>query len=189
MDLSRGRAALLLALCATALFTGCGSSGESAPETAVRSVDTAPDRSASAVDKGRYVARAEAICRRALRETRALGRNLSGVLSNAPSPQQGITSGLVRPGTEILSREAAELRDLRPQPDSRLLEIYLGLFDPIVELGRQRLLAGTADEPDRAHDLELMIASLGNEQSVAAHRFGLQACGVPFTRALGGSGQ
>lgn len=180
---------MLLALSVTAVFSGCGSSGNSAPTPTVGSTGAGLDRPASRVDKAHYIARAEGVCRRGLRETRALGRNLSEIVANAASPQRGITNGLVRPGTEILSREAARLRGLRPRPDSQALEIYLGLFDPIVELGRQRLVAGNADDPDRAHSLELMIASLGNEQSVAARRFGLKACSVPFTRALGGSGQ
>ena len=185
MSLSRGRSALLIAL-ATAALTGCGGSRSATSETTDTVVPT--HRTASDVDRGLYIAKAEAICRRGLRKTHALGRNLPEVLSSSASPQEGITNGLVRPGTEILSREAAGLRNIRPAPNSRALEIYLGLFEPIVELAHQRLEAGTAGELERAHNLELMIASLGDEQSAAAHQFGLHACSVKFTRALGGLG-
>jgi hypothetical protein len=179
---------LLLALGAVVILGGCGGSDETAPATSGDSAGADTSQAASGVDRGHYVARAEAICRRSLRETGELGRQLSRVISSAASPQRAITNGLVRPGTEILSRQGSDLRNLGPAPDSRALEIYLGLFDPIVELARQRLQAGTADEPERAHSLELMIADLENEQSLAARRFGMRACSVPFNNALGGSG-
>lgn len=142
---------------------------------------------ASPAERDRYSERAEAICRDGLRETRVLGRGLPKVLASSDSPQKGITNGLVRPGTEILSREATKLRNLEPVPNSRALEVYLGLFEPIVELARQRLEAGVGD-PEQARKLELMITSLEDEQSAAARQFGLEACAVEFIRALGGSG-
>jgi hypothetical protein len=189
MALSPGWAALPLTLGIAAIFFGCGGSDGAAPATTAGSVDADAHRSAPRIDRDRYVERAEAICSRSLRETRTLSRDLPEVIAGSASPQEGITNGLVRPGIGILSREAAELRDIEPVPSSRALKLYLGLFDPIVELSRQRLQVGTAGEPERARNLELMIAELGSEQSVAARRFGLRACAVPFTRALGGPGQ
>ena len=79
------------------------------------------------------------------------------------------------------------MRKLGPPPPSRSLEIYLGLFDPIIELARQRQYVG-ATEPERAQKLDLMIAALTDEQAAAAHQADLPACGVKFTRALGGPG-
>lgn len=93
----------------------------------------------------------------------------------------------MRPGAEILSREADSLRNIEPQPTSRSLEVFLGLFDPILELARQRLQAGTSGDPEQARRLELMIASLEDEQSAAARQLGLDACSVEFTNALGGA--
>lgn len=186
MRLSRGRAALLLALFVAALFVaGCGGSDDGGPITTAGPPVAKTQR--PEVDGDRYTAQAEAICRRGRRETRALGRKLPGIIASSTSPQQGITNGLVRPGTEILSREAADLRSLSPVPSSRSLQVYLGLFDPILELAQQRLEASSADDPDRARALEQMIVSLGNEQSAAAREFGLRACTVSFTQALGGS--
>jgi hypothetical protein len=170
------------------VLAGCGSTDGPGSATTTDSVGAHAHPPATAIDRGRYVGRAEAICRNGLRETRALGRDLPEILASSSSPQEGITSHLVKPGTGILSREAAKLRHLRPVPNSRELEIYLGLFEPIVELAHQRLEAGTAGELEQARSLELTITSLEDEQSAAAHDFGLNACSVEFTRALGGSG-
>lgn len=128
--------------------------------------------------------RAEAICRRSVARTRALGRGLSKAVANAPSPAQGITTALVGPGIAILSREAAELRRLGTPPDSPALATYLGLFDPILELARQRFQAGSRGDIGQARRLELMIADLSAEQSAAAKEFGLRACSIEFSAAL-----
>jgi hypothetical protein len=177
----------LIAVIATAAFSGCGGSNETSPRTASDASGRSAHRSAPRVDRTQYLKRAEAICSRSTRDTRALGRKLPQVFSRSSSAQEAITIGLVKPGIEILSRQASDLRGLGPAPNSRALKVYLGLFDPIIALARERLRAGTADEPERAHSLELMISGLGNEQSAAARRFGLRACSVYFTRALGGS--
>jgi hypothetical protein len=79
------------------------------------------------------------------------------------------------------------LRAIEPAPGSKDLDVYLGLFDPIVELSRQLLLAGEANDGSRSHELELMIADLGHEQSAAGRGFGFGDCTVGFTEALGGA--
>jgi hypothetical protein len=182
-------AALLIALTTALAFSGCGGANDSDNSSATA---TAPTPSATAatpgLDEAAYVRRAEAICRRSVAKTQALGRRLPEIVSSAPSPQQGITNGVVGPGIVILGEEAAALRKLGPPPASPALETYLGLFDPILELARQRLQAGIAEDPERARQLELMIADLGNEQSGASKRFGLRACSIEFNTALGGSG-
>jgi hypothetical protein len=140
---------------------------------------------APTVDRSRYARRAEAICRRSVAAAQAVGRVLPEAVSRAASPQVGITTALVRPGVEILSREAAALRSLGPGPRSTALQTYLGLFEPIVELAHQRLQAGLASEFERARELEVLIAGLADEQSTAARRYGFHACSIEFTRALG----
>jgi hypothetical protein len=177
-------AALLIALTVAMALASCGGSDSDATLTAA-----APARkAASGLDKSVYVRRAEAICRRGVGRIRALGGRLPEIVSAAPSPQQGITSGLVGPGIAILSAEAAGLRGLGTPPPSPALETYLGLFDPILELARQRFQAGSAGDPGQAHQLELMVASLNEEQSAAAQKFGLRACSIAFNAALGGAG-
>jgi hypothetical protein len=181
--------AMLLAVLATALaFSGCGANESESSSTTVTAPAPAARSAAPGLAEAVYVRRAEAICRRGVARTQALGRRLPEIVSRAPSPQQGITSGVVGAGIAILGEEAAALRSLGPPPASPALETYLGLFDPILELARQRLQAGNVGDSERARRLELMISSLGQEQSAAAKRFGLRACSIEFNAALGGSG-
>lgn len=123
-----------------------------------------------------------------MRETHRLGRRLSEVVSNSATPEAAITNGVVKPGIEILEREASSLRNLGQPPRSRTWAILVGLYDPIVELARQRLQATAAGEPERARSFEQMIARLEDERSAAARQLGLDSCGEQFSRALGGSG-
>jgi hypothetical protein len=176
-------ASFLIVLATAATLAGCGDGGD------VTATAPAPARSAApGLDKPTYARRAEAICERGVAKIQALGRRLPEIVSAAASPQEGINSGLVGPGIAILSAEAAGLRNLGTPPPSAALETYLGLFDPIIELARQRFQAGSAGDSGRARRLELMVADLNGEQSAAARQFGLRACGVEFNAALGGSG-
>lgn len=143
-------------------------------------------KSADAVASGAFARQAESVCRRSLTATRALGRRLPQILSDSSFPQEAVTSGLVKPGVAILSNEAARLRALGT-PESEALQTYVGLFEPIVELGLQRLDVGTG-EIDRVHSLEGLIAGLEDEQSAIARRSGLKACAISFNRALAQSG-
>lgn len=169
-------------------IAGCGSSSGPNPEIAGKPLRPATSRSVSDAQKARYVAEAESICSRSAREARAIRRRLPTVISHSKSPEEGITNGLVRPGIETLRLEATTLRRLQPRPSSRALEVFLGLFDPIVELGLERLRAGIAGKLDRARRLEVMIARLEDEQSASARQFGFRLCGIGFNHSLGGSG-
>jgi hypothetical protein len=181
-------ATLLIALTAAMAVGGCGSNGGSDTAATSTASTPVPHGAAPGLDKDVYVRRAEAICRRSVAKTQALGRRIPEIVSSAPSPQQGITNGLVGPGITILSDQAAELRSLGPPPASPELATYLGMFDPIIELAQQRLQAGRAGDSSQAHRLELMVAALGGEQSTFARAYGLRACSVDFNTALGGSG-
>jgi hypothetical protein len=188
MPVALRRTALLLALATATALAGCGGSSGGGSGTTPEAAGPGQDTTTPAANEALYVRQAEAICRRSVAKTRALGRRLPEIVTSAPSPQQGITNGLVKAGTAILSKEAADLRSLGEPPDSPALETYLGLFEPIVELARQRIQAGVAGDPERAHQLELIIANLGKEQSAAARSFGLRECSIEFNTALGGSG-
>jgi|GEM_PF-5314148 len=136
----------------------------------------------------RYIARAEPICRRSIVEVHALGEHLAAAAGDAESIGATVASGLVKPGIEILSDKAADLRAIRPAPNAADLNVYLGLFDPIVELSRQLLQAAEANDGSRLHELELIVADLGREQSAAARGFGFRDCALGFTDSLGGVG-
>lgn len=177
---------LLVAISAGTFLWSCGGAGGDSSAPTVKTGGQSADRSSLAVADDTFTQQAEDVCRRSLEETHALGRKLPRILADSSFPQEAITSGLVKPGVEILSGEATRLRDLGT-PESRALQTYVGLFEPIVELGRQRLGVGVG-EVERAHSLERLIAGLESEQSVLARRSGLKACGVSFNRALGQSG-
>ncbi len=179
--------ALFIAGIVVALFGGCGGSDETLTRSAAGAIESSEHQPVPRIDRAQYLKRAEAICSRSAHEIHALGRALPRVFSQSGSYQKAITNGLVRPGIEILNTEAARLRSLGPAPSSRESEVFLGLFDPIIELAHERLRAGNSGDPEHARTLELMIASLEDEQSAAARGLGLHACSLEFTHALGGS--
>ena len=178
--------ALLVAILAGTFLWSCGGAGSDSSAPTVKTGGQSADRPSPTVTDDIFTQQAEDVCRRSLGEARALGRKLPRILASSSFPQEAITSGLVKPGVEILSGEASRLRGIGI-PESRALQIFVGLFEPIVELGRQRLDVGVR-EVERAHSLERLIAGLESEQSAIARRSGLKACGISFNRALGQSG-
>lgn len=173
----------LTAISAVILLCSCGGGASRPPaETGKQSTGKAAD----AIASDAFAKHAEGVCRRSLAATRVLGRRLPRILSGSSFPQEAVTSGLVKPGVAILSNEAARMRALGT-PESRALQTYVGLFEPIVELGLQRLDVGVG-EIDRVHSLERLIAGLENDQSAIARRSGLKACAISFNRALAQSG-
>jgi hypothetical protein len=174
---SRGaRAALAAIAIAIGLLSGCGDSGSSDSDSDVHR--------APAAERSRFIAAADPICRRAVRETAALK------LTPSTAPNANIltptTEGLVRPGVPILTREAARLRALRPRPDDSDLRKYLGLFDPILVLAEERLRLGESKTPtiEQARALENDIVELENAQATYATSFGFKVCGTGFFDAL-----
>lgn len=179
-------AVLLFAVGALGAFAwGCGGSdggNQQSVATAAPRNDAAPAQ----INGTAYARAAEAICAKGVRETQTLTGRLGKVFSESSSSQEAITNGIVGGGLKILESEAARLRNLADRPGSAELETYLGLFEPIVELGRQRLEAGRESEVDRGHQLELLIVDLSHEQSAAASKAGLDSCSTDFFSALGG---
>lgn len=188
MGLSRGRSLLLSVLAVAVILAGCDSSGSGDTETATETRTSRSGEAHSGVEPARYARRAERVCARAVRETHRVGRRLSEVVSSSATPEAAITNGVVKPGIEILEREGSSLRNLGQPPDPRTWEVLVGLYDPIVELARQRLQATAAGEPERARNVEQMIGRLEDERSAAARQLGLDSCSVQFSRALGGTG-
>jgi hypothetical protein len=178
----------VVSVLAVATLAGCGGSGDDGAEATTKTATSASGQADSGVDSARYAKRAERVCARAVRETHKLGRRLSEVVSNSATPEAAITNGVVKPGIEILEREGSSLRNLGQPPGPRTWEVFVGLYDPIVELARQRLQATAAGEPERARSIEQTIARLEGERSAAARRLGLDSCSVQFSRALGGTG-
>jgi hypothetical protein len=185
-NILRLSALLISVVIATAAFSGCGDASDSG--STARSPDQSDAVAEAAGDVKRYIARAEPICRQSIGEIEQLAASFSQVAAGSGSFGGTIANGLVRPGIAILERKAARLRAIQSAPQSADLHAYLGLFDPIVELSRQLLQASEANDASRSHELELMIAGLGHEQSTAGRNFGFKGCAVGFTEALGGTG-
>jgi hypothetical protein len=166
---------LLLAL--SLLITGCGDS------------TTAPDHAPHLAEitklKPEQASKAEAACRQSVRETTALARRLAQALAEDPGVD-AIGSQLVEPGIDILERESTRLKAIPMASDSSQFSLYVGLFEPMIELAEQRLEAGRSGEPERGQALERLIAGLGDTQVSIAAELGLDACRISFTKALGG---
>lgn len=168
-------------LAAAFALGGCGSSDGGPPSKEVQASLAPPP-----IGKlhGNAADRAEAICRDDLEKVDVLARRLPEELANNRGPN-AVTELLVTPGVRILNGEAKDLESLESAA-SPGFELFVGLFDPVIELAEQRVEAGNAGDTSRAHSLELLIAELQDEQSTIARRLGLKACAINFTEALGG---
>jgi hypothetical protein len=175
LGVSRTRLALVLGVAALTVPAGCGGGG-SGPET---SATTKPQP--QGLSTSRYVQRADAVCRDALRETRKIGQRFLTSGANL-DPLTRTTKLLVEPAIRIRERQARRLRQLGPPPEPTL-QAYLDLFDPIDSLMRMRADAGRTGDVERAHTLEQLILDLGEEQRRDASDAGLNACDANFVRA------
>jgi hypothetical protein len=170
-----GRALMprLLALAAVLalLLAGCGGSGEEAPALA------------QPADPG-YAKRADAICTRAVAETRRLGRQIAQANPATSDPLTLTTELLIAPGLRIRERLADRLRALpEPQRGEASVAAYVELFDPLEALTRQRLQAGREGDLDEARRFEELMQELAEEQRAAAEQAGLRACAADFVSA------
>jgi hypothetical protein len=176
LGVTRTRLALALGVAALIAPAGCGGGG-SGPETSATTTEPQPQ----GLSASRYVQRADAVCRDALRETRKIGQRF--LISGASlDPLMRTTKLLVEPAIRIRERQARRLRQLGPPPDPAL-QAYLDLFDPIDSLMRMRAEAGRAGDVERAHTLEQLILDLGDEQRRDASDAGLNACDANFVRS------
>lgn len=155
-----------------ALFAaGCGDDGETDLAPVVEPADPT------------YVARADAICARALAETRRLGQEASR-LPGSSDPLELTTEQLIKPGIVIRERLAGRLRALpAPSRGADAVAAYLELFDPLEVLTRQRLQAGREGDIEEARRFETLMQELAEEQRVAAEQAGLDACAADFVSA------
>ncbi|MDQ2629781.1 MAG: hypothetical protein M3Y75_02230 [Actinomycetota bacterium] len=176
------RKATLLVLLVLAALGGCGGGDDETVATS-NPVATGPADPA-------YVRKANAICRKALAQTRRLGRSFLTSSETTPASSDLLTlttEKLVRPGIAIRAQMARELRRLPPPERGReSVEAYIELFDPLEELSRLRLRAGVEHDLDQANRAESLMRELAEEQEAAARLAGLQVCATDFvTTAFG----
>ncbi len=156
------------------VLAGCGGGDSDEPAAPEQRVPT------SESDPG-YASEANAICRKAVQETRELGQELLATGGSSSEAIELTTEDLIAPGIEIRERQAERLRRLDPPADpDPFLVVYLDIFEPLGELSQQRLEAGRAQSYAKVSQLEDLMLDLANEQTRAARRAGLDDCAVDF---------
>lgn len=159
------------------LLAGCGGGEDTVTSEGLRPADKA------------YAAKANAICARAVGQTRRIGKELARAEITPATPDllAVTTERLVRPGIRIRAEMAARLRAL-PLPDEgrETVQAYLDLFDPLEELARLRLQAGIDRDLEEALRLENLMQEMGEEQQAAARLAGLEVCATNFVLAAFG---
>jgi hypothetical protein len=167
------------ALVLLAFGAGCGGDSDS-----VEAVPR-PRPEATVADRA-YAAKANAICRDALAQTRKLGERFRSAATESDLLKT-TTEHLVKPGIVIRARMADRLRGLpAPTQGEEAVAAYVELFDPIEALSRDRLRAGLAGDIEESARFEQLLLSLGEEQTAAARLAGLDACTASFVTAATG---
>ena len=158
--------ALLVAL------PGCGDDGGSGNEGG---------ETTNAEAGGEYIARANEICRRGVREAERIGTRSSSV---DPGNLEAITALFVKPGISLLERQAERLRRLDAPADDGDFKAYVGLYDPAIVLVRERVRAARAGDLQEVQSLGEAMDQLSVDSRVAAGRAGLDECDVDIAREI-----
>ncbi len=161
------------------LLAACGGD-DAGTSTDTSKATKAPDQPGGRepIPQAEFVKRADAICADARREAEQLSERIA--TERPPDANSGaavLAKTLVEPGLEIRERQAARLRSLPPPVDAgTAYETFVGLFDVMNELLRERLAIGLEGGIAEAQDLEALIFPLGDEQRLAARELGLKNC-------------
>jgi hypothetical protein len=166
-----GRLACALAAGAGLVLSACGGGGDA----------TKPNTEAPAVPAA-VLAHADANCRAFLHETKRIA---TGALASPPANALELTTErLVKPSIPLLERIADRQQALEPAAHDPQFDLYANLFDPVVVLAHERLVAGQEGDYPRSRELEEMLTDLGLEQRDAARGVGLNDCDVDFQHVL-----
>lgn len=168
---------LLLSL----VIAGCG--GGSGEGTASQSAASGQrERAPSA----RSVADADTICSQMIAKSSRLGAEFSAG-SHSNGGALALTTQLIEPAIPIVEDSSRRLRALKSEAASVKFDAYVNLFDPILALLRERVAAGEAGDPTRAHDLELQLIDISSLQRGLARQAGLKTCDVDFIQTFAAS--
>ncbi|HEX6601582.1 MAG TPA: hypothetical protein VF030_02980 [Solirubrobacterales bacterium] len=126
---------------------------------------------------------AEAVCAEMVAEAKRLGRKLQERKQFPADPLQ-TTTQLIAPAIPVLTTSARRLRALEDESGSPDFEAYVGVYDPILALLRQRVEAGEAGDRERAQDLEAQLLDMIALQRQLAQAAGLAECDVDFIEAF-----
>jgi hypothetical protein len=128
------------------------------------------------------LAKANANCRRLLRDVRRVGKD--ALRGGYPSTKVLATEGFFAPGIRLVKQIAERQQRLGQAIENPDFRLYLSLFDPIVVLAEQSLRSTRAGEEARSKKLEGLLEGLGRDQRRAARLAGLHACDVDFLNAM-----
>jgi hypothetical protein len=177
------RSTIVVAVLAAIAIGGCGGDDEGTrtrPQASSEPRGQAPPA---------LLARANANCRRFLRQARELGK---GAFSEGSGTiLERATEQVIKPGIPLIEDMARRQQALARAGRDPALSLYADLFDPIVVLAQERLRSGRAAirignelERERSGELEDLMTDLGNEQMAVARGAGLRDCSVDFRKAL-----
>jgi hypothetical protein len=128
--------------------------------------------------KSDFIARADAICANALRDTRAIALRSS---PGAASSRLNALAGYLAAALPVVESEASQLRAVRRPPDNprdrALLARYLAAVRADADSYRQ--LANAARTNDAAGVATAEAALRASPVSTLAARYGLHSCGTP----------
>jgi hypothetical protein len=173
-------AAATLGVLAMIALAGCGG-GDDGDETAATTEASAAEQAAEKAEKQRYIAELDAICRRALREARAIGDRFE---LRGQTFDQAVAEQLIAPGVPLAERIARETEAVQPRPEDPYLEHFLELGAPGLELLHQLEEAAQGGDLIEAQRLQQLLLEHGREQGLAARRFGLQDCDKDYATAM-----
>lgn len=154
---ARTRAGVCGTLLVALLAAGCGGSGYT---------------------KSDFVARADAICASALRQTRSIAPPGA---AQASGGQDGALAAYLARAVPVLENEASQLRGLRQPPgnaqDKAALSRYLAALGQTVSYYKQLAAAAKRGDDQAVADTE---AALGSSPVYSlATSYGLRSCGTP----------
>lgn len=164
-------------------FAGCGGGGdETTAPVATAEEEQAPPTQGSPSSSA-YVKGAEAVCVDMVAAAKRRGLALRSQ-EEFPSDPLALTTALITPAVPILAASARRLRALEDESATPDFEAYVGVYDPILALLRQRVEAGEAGDRERAQELEAQLLDLVALQRQLARAAGLEECDVDFIEAF-----
>lgn len=174
---------LALTLVALAL-AGCGGGDDATTAPADRAPAKPPEQQPTVPSNDAYIEQAEAICADMVAEAGRLGAALRKREEFPGDPLKLTTRHLIAPAIPVVAASAKRLRALEDESTDPDFAAYVGVYDPILALLRQRVEAGEGGERERAKDLEAQIVNLAVLQQRLALAAGLDDCDVDFVQAF-----
>jgi hypothetical protein len=183
------RKALALTVLALVLaFAGCGGGDDETTTAAPPVQREGTSQKQDPPPSSAYVERAEAVCADMVAEAKRLGRAFQE-REEFPSDPLQTTTQLIAPAIPLLTTSASRLRALEDESGDPDFEAYVGVYDPILALLRQRVEAGKDGDREQAQDLDSQLLDMVALQRQLAAATGLDACDVDFIEAFATPGR